>query len=105
MVARAAVLVIVAWALGSARAADDGAAARGDVRTGAYQLKLTERSPQSPIARQSERCGWPLAAINQGKQEKDYTIGEESFEVWVPDSYTDDGTWGLMVWISAGGDG
>ena len=81
------------------------AAMADDVKKGAYQLTLGERSPQSPIAKQSERCGWPLAAINQGNHEKDYNIEAESFEVWVPESYADDGTWGLLVWISAGGDG
>jgi hypothetical protein len=76
-----------------------------EAKKGSYQLKLTDRSPLSAIARQAERCGWQLAAINKSQHEKDYDIAGESFEVWVPDAYTDDGTWGLMVWISPGGNG
>ena len=76
-------------------------------RTGAYQLKIAERSRNSAIALICARMGWgnmeqvKAAALKDGA-DADYDLANETFEVYVPEKYTGDEPCGLFVWVSAG---
>src|SRR6266568_5261614 len=89
-----ALVTPVSWA----RAADQA-------KSGAYHTTFTDRSPLSAIEAQAKRFGWRMADLNASQYEKDYDLGNEAFEVNVPDSYKAGDGWGLLVWVSAGGGG
>ena len=71
--------------------------------TGNFQLTFTERSPLSTNAELCARMGWPL--LDEEAAKSDYKLVEESFEVYVPPSYTGEKPFGLLVFISPGGGG
>jgi predicted esterase len=76
-----------------------------DAKTGAYSTTFTDRSPQSAIAFQAGRFGWNMTQLKASEFEKDYDLSNESFEVFVPESYKTGEKWGLFVWVSPGGGG
>jgi hypothetical protein len=84
--------------LPGARAADFGSASPGD-----SNVTFTERSPLSTNQEICARMGWPLLAEEAAKG--DYTLAQESFEVYVPPSYTGDKPFGLLVFVNPGGNG
>src|SRR5688500_8642619 len=73
--------------------------------TGQRHMTFTERSPLSPTVEQAKRLGWQMQQIKDSKLPYEYKIEEESYEVFVPESYVDDKTWGLFVWVSPGNSG
>ena len=65
-------------------------------RTGTFQARLTERSPESDANRWSARFQFPGALSRW-----DYSLASESFSLYVPDDYDADGEpYGVLVWIS-----
>ena len=72
---------------------------------GSYRISpaAEDRSPNSSLEAVAGRMGARIEAM--AGDEKSYDITRESFEAWVPEEYVDDGTWGLLVWVSPGGSG
>ncbi|HXU32110.1 MAG TPA: carboxypeptidase regulatory-like domain-containing protein, partial [Thermoanaerobaculia bacterium] len=70
-------------------------------RPGSYKLALEERSPRSALSEVLRR-----ASLDRAKELKDvpqalaYRLGDESFEVVVPDGEPPAAGWGLLVWVS-----
>ncbi|MGA2501003.1 MAG: PHB depolymerase family esterase [Tepidisphaeraceae bacterium] len=89
------VLCLVALAAVIARA--------DDIQTGAQaDVVWSERSPLSTLDAVAGRMGAsPAGARNSGK-EVEYDLKNETFELYVPRSYTGQDRWGLLVWISPG---
>lgn len=79
----------------------------GEPAKGSYRASpaAEERSPHSALEAVASRLGLNLKAIEAGEHEKRYELTRESFEVFVPEEYVDDGTWGLLVWVSPGESG
>jgi predicted esterase len=71
-----------------------------EIRKGAFDVVFTERCPESNVEdifqrmRQKKR---PRPSLGN-----DYRIGDESYAVYVPSDYTNDTSFGLLVWIGAG---
>jgi dienelactone hydrolase len=72
-------------------------------KTGSYALTFSERSPVSSGSVVAKRLG--LSASQRTPQAEEYDVEKESFEVYVPKSYTADKPFGLLVFISPGGNG
>ena len=103
-----AVLAVVAVVLGSivlihrqptlaaeGETAVDAATAAGPVQTGSFQLTFDERSPLSAAEEIGRRMGWNV-------KDRDYDLADETFEVYVPASYTGQEPYGLLVWVCPG---
>ncbi len=89
---RTASLVTCLLALAVASACAD------DIQTGAQSgVTFPERSPLSALNTVAIRMG----ARDSGK-EVEYDLKNESFELYVPKSYTGADAWGLLVWVSPG---
>jgi hypothetical protein len=71
--------------------------------TGYSKVTFTERSPLSSNKEICARMGWPLLEANAAKS--DYALADESFEVYVPPTYTGEKPFGLLVFVSPGGGG
>jgi predicted esterase len=72
-----------------------------DTRTGEFSITFDHRSPVSTIKEQLRRFGWRWETMHTAKDEGDYDLSKESFDVRVPDSYKpDDQGWGVIVWVS-----
>jgi hypothetical protein len=67
-------------------------------QTGSFQLTFTKRSELSTNIELVKRMGWVLAAEAAAKV--DYTLPDESFEVYVPADYTGEKPFGLFVFCS-----
>jgi hypothetical protein len=92
-------ILIVAFApLAAALAADE-------VKTGAYQTSFSDRSPLSALEIQVPRFGGSLTALKASGKDNDYDLKDESFEVYVPQTYKAGDGWGLFVFDSPGGRG
>src|SRR5688500_18279321 len=84
-----------------ARAADNESKAR----TGPFQIKI-ERCKESAIPAVVSRLGWGgTEAIKNSGDEQDYDLANETFEVYVPATYTGDEPYGLFVFVHPGDDG
>src|SRR3954471_279606 len=71
-----------------------------DPQRGAFHIVLPENSPLSAVELQSQRYHIKPEPMQR------YALGDESFEMYVPDDYSADSKpYGLLVWISAGGNG
>ena len=86
------------------------AAAEGKVRTGSFQLPIPERSKNSNIFNVCTRVGWGTrteieAASKKDGKPIDYDLANETFEAYVPEDYTGDEPYGLIVWVSPGPSG
>ncbi len=69
-------------------------------QNGLYETTFTKRSPLSSVESITERFRYEL------KQPlADYILAEESFSVYVPESYDGTEPYGLLVWINAGAQG
>ena len=82
----------------------DGARAK---KTGSFQVRIPERSRSSAILGITARMGWGgkaevEAAAKKDGGEVDYNLSDETFDVFVPESYTGKEPYGLIVWISPG---
>jgi poly(3-hydroxybutyrate) depolymerase len=94
--------IIAAIALcGLVARGDDGADAQA--KNGSFTLTFTDRSDQATNAFIATRMGWTISAEAAAKL--DYTLAEESFEVYVPPDYTEQTPFGLLVFIMPGGRG
>lgn len=69
-------------------------------QTGGFTATFTERSPLSTVQAVTTRFRTELA-----NPPADYAITDESFEVYVPESYDGSEPYGLLVWINAGPSG
>lgn len=70
-------------------------------RVGSYKTFFTERSPWSTLADYAWRMETnPDAIRSQDPDAGGYSLPEETFQVLVPESYTPDGTWGVLAWVS-----
>jgi hypothetical protein len=67
-------------------------------QTGSFQLTFTKRSDLSTNIELCKRMGWDLAA--QAAAKVDYTLADESFEVYIPPDYTGEKPFGLFVFCS-----
>src|SRR5689334_14188544 len=74
-------------------------------RTGAFQTAFTERSPLSTIDVQVPRFGGTMNALAASGKDNDYNLKDETFQVWVPETYKAADGWGLFVFDSPGGRG
>ena len=90
-----------------ARAADKPAPAAPATRpaqppkTGySSNVKFPDRSPLSAAKETSARMGWAGKTIKGVDLSADYKLEEESFEVYVPASYTGERAFGLVVFAS-----
>jgi hypothetical protein len=72
------------------------------VQTGRFQLTFTEKSPQSDTTEICKRMGWRVEPLKEFGKPMDYDPAKESYEVYVPASYTGSEPYGLFVWISPG---
>jgi predicted esterase len=63
-------------------------------------VKFTDRSPLSAAKETSARMGWAGKTIKGVDLSADYKLEEESFEVYVPASYTGERAFGLVVFAS-----
>ena len=70
---------------------------------GHFQLTFTERSPLSTNKEICARMGWSL--LEEEAAKVDYNLAQESFEVYVPPTYTGEKPFGLLVFVSPGGGG
>src|SRR5688572_10133646 len=70
---------------------------------GHFQLTFTERSPLSTNKEICARMGWAL--LEEEAAKVDYNLSQESFEVYVPPTYTGEKPFGLLVFVSPGGGG
>lgn len=103
---RALVILALGAAVGPAAPAPGAEAPR----IGAVQVLVPERSKISAIATLVDRIS--NATLEQAKAvaakeggEFDYDISKETFEAFVPPSYTGAEPFGLIVWVSAGPSG
>ena len=65
-------------------------------RTGSFQARLSERSPESEAGRWSARFQFPGSLSRW-----DYNLDSESFSLYVPNDYDPDGgPYGVLVWSS-----
>lgn len=79
---------------------DVGAIEADGPRVGRYTTTFTERSPLSTVKAVTERF-----RVQPGKPPDDYVLADESFEIYVPESYDGTEPYGLLVWIFAGDPG
>jgi len=91
-------LGVVALVSAAARAAEFGSAS-----TGYSNVTFTERSPLSTNKEICARMGWPL--LEEEAAKGDYSLPQESFEVYVPPTYTGEKPFGLLVFVNPGGHG
>jgi len=82
-----------------------GALAADEARTGAYQTSFTERSPLSAMDIQVPRFGGTMSALKASGKDNDYNLNDETFQVYVPQSYKPGDGWGLFVFDSPGARG
>ncbi len=70
-------------------------------RTGAFRTRLFDRHPLAGVETWMERVGRsPGEAPEIDPSGGEYDLAEETFEVYVPESYREDAPVGLFVWIS-----
>jgi hypothetical protein len=84
------------------RAADEGPFG-GRPADGHGTLTFTDRSDLSTNKEIATRMGWDLAAAESAKV--DYTLPDESFEIYVPKTYDGEKPAGLFVYVSPGPSG
>ena len=77
------------------------------LRTGSFQTQISLRSQSSAILGITARMGWGgkaevEAAARKDGGEVDYDLSQETFDVFVPESYTGKEPYGLIVWINPG---
>lgn len=94
-------------------AADPQASVRRDVpagqqpRTGSFETQIPQRSKSSAILGITARMGWGgkaevEAAAKKDGGEVDYDLSQENFDVFVPEDYTGNEPYGLIVWTNPG---
>src|SRR4051812_23577755 len=71
-------------------------------KSGYSKLTFSDRSPLSAVKETSTRMGWAGKTIKGVDYNADYKLEEESFEVYVPESYTGERPFGLVVFVSPG---
>jgi predicted esterase len=71
-------------------------------QAGLFQLQFNSRSAIGSVKEQARRFGWRLETLRTPKDEQDYELSKETFDVYVPKSYANDAAekFGLLVWIS-----
>lgn len=94
MIRPAAVFVTITIVLASAGSA--AAPAGRPTKTGHFPFSFAQRSPHSAAANIATRLGW------RRDGGEDYDLAKESFQLYVPTRYKDDGSYGLFVWVSPG---
>ena len=78
----------------------------GEVRTGAYQIKVPARCKDSAIPTLIARLGWgTMEDVQKAGGDTDYDLKDETFEVYVPPDYTGKEPYGLLVWVNPGPSG
>jgi dienelactone hydrolase len=73
--------------------------------TGRQRVTFTESSPRSGLAEYCRRTRQSVAAYEREGHDHEYNVADESFELFVPDGYRDDGSYGVLVWVSPGNAG
>lgn len=101
-------IAFLAAALGAAQA--PAPVVNNPNRTGAFQLRVPERSKTSAIGVMVDRVSNATLEVARGVAAKegaefDYSVSGESFEAFVPTTYTGEEPFGLLVWVSAGPNG
>ena len=75
-------------------------------RTGAFRATFDERHPESELRRVLKRSGWTSATVRANDPKGGvYDLADESFQVLTPATLEEGERYGLLVWISPGGDG
>jgi len=66
-----------------------------EARRGRFRISFEEKSPRSDLGKVDK-------AVNKKPEKwKQYEIADESFEVYVPKTYSPEASMGLLVWVSA----
>ena len=89
------ILVAIALVTSIARG-DEGPDAKP--KTGSFTLTFTDRSDQATNAFIATRMGWKIS--EEEAKKLDYNLADESFEVYVPQDYTDEKPFGLLVFVN-----
>jgi Esterase PHB depolymerase len=79
------------------------AAEFGKEPTGHSLVTFADRSPLSTNQEICARMGWPL--LEEEAAKGDYKLTDESFELYVPSTYTGEKPFGLFVFVNPGGNG
>jgi tetratricopeptide (TPR) repeat protein len=70
-------------------------------RVGRYRTSFDKRTPLSGLGEYVKRSGIPMEAIlREDPEALDLDLADEVYEVYVPDAYAPDSTFGLFVWVS-----
>jgi hypothetical protein len=81
------------------------AATQPALQTGAFTIHFSAKSPLSDPVKICRRCGWSLDEFRRQAPDA-YTVADESFSAYVPPEYaTSTESYGLFVFIHAGGSG
>lgn len=90
-------MVRLAWAfsvlLAFASASAEPASPAKSTRTGRFEVKFIEASDLASQKESQKRFRWK-------EKPQEFRLEDETFQVFVPDEYQPDGTWGAFVWIS-----
>ena len=82
------------------------AAGAQDFRTGSFTTSFTERSPLSSVKEYGARSKFTLEQLKKiDPAGGEYDLAKESFRIHIPKTCTRGTPYGLLVYISAGGDG
>lgn len=82
--------------------AKSGPARAGPVKTGHQTLTFADRSPLSANKVMTDRLGWVQGVVRGPDYKADYRLADETFDAYVPDGYTGDRPFGLVVFVSPG---
>jgi dienelactone hydrolase len=75
-------------------------------RVGSYSISFTIAHPLSDLKELAKRQGWNLAELRKKEPEfENRRVDAETFHVVVPEGYSRDKSFGLLVWISPGDSG
>src|SRR5262245_61972808 len=70
-------------------------------RIGHFSISFKERHPLSDLKELCKRQGWKIADVKKAEPDLEgLKIADVSFDVTVPDGYSADKKFGLLVWIS-----
>lgn len=95
--AAACAMFLLLATVGRAQEVDPSGLVPPAAHTGVQTVSFTERSPLSTVGEITTRF-----RVELPNPPADYTITDELFEVYVPESYDGSEPFGLLVWINAG---
>jgi hypothetical protein len=73
-----------------------------EAKVGSFTLTFKARSPLTSAEQIADRMGIGVEPLLRATRERTYGLAAESFDVYVPASYTGQEPFGLFVWVSPG---